>query len=149
MHRNSTTWLDKLRATQRPPRSKQLATYILEFHALLGRAIVTLLHKQIVEEKMNTIIPNKLSFNFDLNDLPARASQVSLEALNLSGGIAACTWAHNHSHISYGSASGSENEIRSICNRICSELKLRNRGRGNLLLGAGYRLYPDCFCCAG
>ena len=35
---------------------------------------------------MNIIIPNELSFDFDLNDLPARATQVSSEALNLPGG---------------------------------------------------------------
>ena len=35
---------------------------------------------------MKTIIPNELSFNFDLNDLPARATQISPEALSLSGG---------------------------------------------------------------
>jgi N-acetylmuramic acid 6-phosphate (MurNAc-6-P) etherase len=33
---------------------------------------------------MNTMIPNKLKFDLDLNDLPARVTQVSSEALSLS-----------------------------------------------------------------
>ena len=33
---------------------------------------------------MNTIIPNKLSFNLDLNDLPVRASNVDQDTLSLS-----------------------------------------------------------------
>ena len=36
---------------------------------------------------MNTIIPNELSFDLDLNDLPARASSVDeKDTMNLSGG---------------------------------------------------------------
>ena len=35
---------------------------------------------------MNTMIPNKLRFNLDLQDLPTRATQVTKEALVLSGG---------------------------------------------------------------
>ena len=35
---------------------------------------------------MNTIIPNELNSDFDLNDLPARVIQVSAEALSLSSG---------------------------------------------------------------
>jgi hypothetical protein len=34
---------------------------------------------------MNTMIPNKLRFDLDLHDLPARASQVESEALSISG----------------------------------------------------------------
>jgi hypothetical protein len=34
---------------------------------------------------MNTIIPSKLSFNLDLNDLPTRAVQLPFDALTLSG----------------------------------------------------------------
>jgi hypothetical protein len=38
---------------------------------------------------MNTIIPNKLSFNLGLNDLPARASEISEEGIKLLGGVEA------------------------------------------------------------
>ena len=34
---------------------------------------------------MNTMIPKQLKFDLDLQDLPARATQVTSEALSLSG----------------------------------------------------------------
>ena len=34
---------------------------------------------------MNTIIPNELSFDLDLQELPTRATEISADALNLSG----------------------------------------------------------------
>ena len=39
---------------------------------------------------MNTIIPNELSFSSDLDDLPARVTQVSSEEFILSGGRLVC-----------------------------------------------------------
>ena len=39
---------------------------------------------------MKTIIPNELSFNLDSNDLPTRASQVSSEALKITGREGGC-----------------------------------------------------------
>jgi hypothetical protein len=39
---------------------------------------------------MNTMIPTELRFDLDLQDLPARAVEVSSEALSLSGGYNRC-----------------------------------------------------------
>lgn len=62
------------------------------------------------------IVPNKLCFDVEINDLPIRAIQVSKDALDLSGGRN-CNWATNK-----GIGVSSDATIRNlwaIANKFC------------------------------
>lgn len=94
---------------------------------------------------MNMMIPNKLNFDFNLNDLPARATQVSSEALNLSGG--GCVEAWNFwGGSAYKGVDGSQNEMNPICRRICREVGRKFTGHyaARPIVGG---TSPVCRCC--
>ena len=90
---------------------------------------------------MNTIIPNELSFSFDVNDLPARAMQVSTEALSLPGG--SCY--SNDYGITYAPGPVGGGRYANACRRSCG-------GRGKLWNGRWSwwegRVKIICGCCA-
>ena len=94
---------------------------------------------QLPEEKMNTIIPNELSFDLDLNDLPTRSSMVERSVAKvIEGGR---TWNCNNRN-----------------NRLCGTVYVWWGSRGNDVRN-GYtdtaadarwacaQVYPNC--CAG
>ena len=92
---------------------------------------------------MNKIIPNELSFNFDLNDLPARATQVSKEELGLSG--RGCRDYHD-ARPQFGLVSDfSQNQARTVCPAVCRSAKRRWNGHFRPYVPGGNKI--SCGCC--
>jgi hypothetical protein len=93
------------------------------------------------------MIPNTLQFGLDLNDLPARATQVSSEeVLSISGG--ACIWA---SRVGVTNPYDDIRELWSasyqICPGICNSylLKWTNDRRERVRARKGQTI--ECKCC--
>ena len=101
---------------------------------------------------MKTMIPNQLKFDLDLQDLPARASETTLEALSLTGGLNEyCKDYELRANGGKGARTPytyNGNLAYRDCARACGSVAIKVR---NKLLtppgGTGYDAYWGCECC--
>jgi hypothetical protein len=94
---------------------------------------------------MKTMIPNEVRFGIDLNDLPARATQASSEALSLTGG--ACIKAFNRGKTVGGPDQGN---AKRFCEPTCRYFGKAYTGEFGFqtistIPPLAYRI--DCRCC--
>ena len=89
---------------------------------------------------MNAIIPNKLKFDLDLQDLPARATQVSSEALSISAGSGCVNYRVFYPEEGRPATvfDYSESQVEGTCRRTCREDSPSVDSRN---------LYWYCSCC--
>ena len=85
---------------------------------------------------MKTMIPNQLKFDLDLQDLPARATQVSSEALSLSAGGRVLWVDSGSTKEAIDDRLGYEGSAYSYCNVVCTTANGKcfvNSGNGKCL----------------
>jgi hypothetical protein len=101
---------------------------------------------------MDTIIPNEVRFDLDLQDLPARAVEVSSEALSLSGGYNRC-YKNSTCCDVFGrndTGMGGINALNYLCGYVCSTSNFpRWNGHGHNSARLGTTPLVVCGCCRG
>ena len=101
---------------------------------------------------MNTIIPDELSFNLDLKDLPARATQLDSDALSLYS-QGSCGDYYNPGMRVTGYPD--QNNAAKVCPRVCGSVRRRFNGNfralGRIDTGRVFNRYEydiACRCCS-
>jgi hypothetical protein len=98
---------------------------------------------------VNTMIPNEVRFNQSLNDLPARATQVSSEALGLSGSGACEVYTKSDGEYLIRKDRQDPLFVAPICRRICTEFgRIYEEGQYSTTPYGRTSLYRvKCSCC--
>ena len=102
---------------------------------------------------MNTIIPNKLSFNLEVENLPARAEQIDLTKLHLLEGQNRCdTFLRRGRNEGWTDRDPSVGSAEKICPRICRDSAGRKftghfSFRERKIPGGTYQYKFLCRCC--
>lgn len=95
--------------------------------------------------KMNTIIPNQMQFGLDVSDLPARAAQISSEALSLSGG--GCRYVGlRWGTYSRGRRVQTKEISKAVARRACKNV-CKGRSTSITSLNENRKKYYQCVCC--
>jgi hypothetical protein len=95
---------------------------------------------------MKTMIPNEVRFGIDLNDLPARVTQVSSEeALSLTGGsFSIC---RDYTNTKKRVVSPRISEAKLFCEPTCRSFRLKYSGQFSFRRQGPYQYQIFCNCC--